>query len=215
MYLPIFKLLIRYGLIEEKHIYNLSFVNKELNKEYIKYRRNIKPIYDIYDDIKNIIEESKIITFNKYFKFIERYAISHMYCFYEMMEDATHKYIIYSFCKWMFKYQNILFVQNDNKFPNYFEKLLYCGKNNKKLCDRLIDTIFYFHPNIINEDNEISNTLKRNNTTFLCRPELLEICMSYSTGLSRSLTDDDLIEKYIDNNIVSKAFQLYTEFGMG
>lgn len=208
MFVNIFKLLIRYKLIEEKDIYTLSFVNKELNKQYKKYRKSISPIYDIHDDIRNIIKKSKIITFNKYYKYIKIYVLSHMYCFYEIMEEAKHKYIIYSYCKWIFENQDKIL---DNSTNNYLSKLLYYGIKNPKLIYSLFEIIFFLSSNILNEDNVISTSIKSSFVTIFCYPELFDICIINCIHHVKFLYEYDDTYLYMTDYILKKLFDFMSD----
>lgn len=67
-------ILIRYKLINEKLILQLSYVNKGLYIEYKKYIKNIPELTILYDDITEIFKHNKIITFHKYNNIISKYC---------------------------------------------------------------------------------------------------------------------------------------------
>lgn len=87
------------------------------------------------------------------------------------------------------------------------ERLIYYGIVNPKLMCHLYECIFYLHPNILNENNVISSSIKSSFNTILCRPESFDFCINNCIKQIRYLYNEDITFSYMTNDLLEKLFK--------
>ena len=106
-------LMVKYGLLEETIILQLSYVCQRLKDAYKKYVTAIKPIECFDEDLKKIFQHNKILALHKHEITINLFARRSFFCIKWDIINTTNDYII----KWFYK---LFLVYENSKFHGDF-----------------------------------------------------------------------------------------------